>query len=110
MSERTDYAAVADKIDYTKLEKKLDGLREQEPPKKRKSVGDVLAPVRGKLAELHAAGWTYARLAEELNGAGLPVKVGTLREYLGQGGHGAKPNGKRRRGKRRTMSAATAGR
>ena len=65
MSERTDYGAVADRIDYTKLEKKLDGLREQEVPKTRKGVGNVLAPVRGKLAELHAAGWTYARLAEE---------------------------------------------
>jgi hypothetical protein len=110
MSERTDYGTIAEKIDYTKLDKKLDGLREQEPPKKRKSVGDVLAPVRDKLAELHAAGWTYSRLAEELNEAGLPVKVGTLREYLGNGGHGAKPNGRRRGGKRRMPSAATASR
>jgi len=110
MNDRTNYGAVAEKIDYTKLEKKLEQLREQEPPKKRKSVGDVLAPVRDKLAELHAAGWTYARLAEELNGAGLPVKVGTLREYLGNGGHGAKPNGKRRSRKRRMASVTAAGR
>jgi hypothetical protein len=110
MSERTDYGTIAEKIDYTKLERKLDGLREQEPPKKRKSAGDVLAPVRGKLTELHAAGWTYARLAEELNGAGLPVKVGTLREYLGHGGHGVKPNAKRHSRKRRAAVAATAGR
>jgi hypothetical protein len=109
MSERTDYGTVAEKIDYTKLEKKLEGLREQEPPKKRKSAGDVLAPVRDKLAELHAAGWTYAQLAEELNGAGLPVKVGTLREYLGHGGHGAKPKAKRRGSKHRMASAGTAG-
>lgn len=110
MNDRTDYGQIAAKLNYSTLEKKLEQLREQEPPKKRKSAGDVLAPVRDKLAELHAAGWTYAQLAEELNGAGLPVKVGTLREYLGQGGHGAKPNAKRRSRKRRTLSAATAGR
>ena len=104
MNERTDYGQIAAKLNYSALDKKLDGLREQEPPKKRKSVGDVLAPVRDKLAELHAKGWTYARLAEELNGAGLPVKVGTLREYLGHGGHGAKSNGKRRSRKRRMAS------
>ena len=110
MSDRTDYGQVAAKLNYPALEKKLEQLRDQPPPRKRKSAGDVLAPVRDKLAELHAAGWTYAQLAEELNGAGLPVKVGTLREYLGHGGHGAKPKPKRRGSKRRTASAASAGR
>ena len=109
MSDRTNYGTIAEKIDYTKLDKKLEQLREQEPPKKRKSAGDVLEPMRDKLTELHAAGWSYAQLAEELASAGLPVKVGTLRECLGHG-HGAKPNAKRRSRKRRTLSAATAGR
>jgi len=59
MSDRTNYGTIAEKIDYTKLDKKLEQLREQEPPKERKSVGDVLAPVRDKLTELHAAGWSY---------------------------------------------------
>ena len=95
MSDRTNYGTIAEKIDYTKLDKKLEQLREQEPPKKRKSAGDVLEPMREKLTELHAAGWSYAQLAEELASAGLPVKVGTLRECLGHG-HGAKPNAKRR--------------
>ena len=110
MNEQTDYGTIAERIDYTKLEKKLEQLREQEPPKKRKSAGDVLAPVRDKLTELHAAGWTYAQLVEELKSAGLPVKVGTLREYLGNGGHGAKSKATRRNRKRRTLSAAPAGR
>lgn len=110
MSDRTDYGTIAEKIDYTKLDKKLEQLREQEPPKKRKSAGDVLAPVRDKLTELHAAGWSYAQLAEELNGAGLPVKVGTLREYLNNGGHGAKSRATRQRRKRRTASATSGGR
>ena len=109
MSERTDYGAVAERIDYTKLEKKLEQLREQEPPKNRKSAGDVLAPVRDKLTELHANGWSYAQLAAELASAGMPVKVGTLRQYLGNG-HGAKPSAKQQRRKRRTASTATAGR
>jgi hypothetical protein len=96
MSDRTNYAAVAERIDYPKLDKKLEQLREQEPPKKRKSAADVLAPVREKLAALHAHGWTYAQLAEELKSAGLAVPAGTLREYLSQA---AKRN-RRRRGSR----------
>ena len=110
MSERTDYSTIAERIDYTKLERKLEQLRDKPPPKKRKSVGDVLAPVREKLTELHAAGWTYAQLAEELNESGLPVKVGTLREYLGNGGHGAQRRATRQRRKRRTASATSGAR
>lgn len=110
MIDRTNYAVIAEKIDYTKLEKKLEQLREQEPPKKRKSAGDVLAPLRGKLAELHAAGWTYAQLAAELASAGLPVKAGTLREYMGNGEHGTNSKPKRRSRKRRTANAAADGR
>ncbi len=82
MNARTDYDQLAGKIDYAKLQKKLDQLREQEPPKRRKSAGDVLAPVLPTLLELHAKGWTYKRLAQELDDGGSPVKVGTLRNYL----------------------------
>jgi hypothetical protein len=56
MSDRTNYGTIAEKIDYTKLDKKLEQLRGQEPPKKRKSAGDVLEPMREKLTELHAPG------------------------------------------------------
>jgi hypothetical protein len=94
MKERTDYTAAAERIDYTKLEKKLEELREETPPKKRRSAGDVLAPVRGKLLELRAKGWTYAQLTAELNGAGLPVKVGTLREHLTKTTRARKPRGR----------------
>ena len=110
MKTRTNYSELAEKIDYTKLDKKLEQLREQQPPKKRKSAADLLAPVRDKLTELHAKGWTYAQLAEELKAVGLMVPVGTLREYLGNGGHGAKSNAKRRGSKRRSAVASTAGR
>jgi hypothetical protein len=109
MSERTDYGAVAEKIDYAKLEKKLEQLRDRPPPKKRKRASDVLEPVREKLLTLRANGWSYEQLAAELNESGVPVKVGTLRECLGHG-HGAKPNAKRRSRKRRALSAANAGR
>jgi len=106
MKERTDYQAIAERIDYTKLEKKLDELQGEPPPKKRKSAGDVLAPVREKLLELRAKGWTYAQLTAELNGAGVPVKVGTLRAYLRGAAHGAN----RRPAKRsRKASAAPVG-
>ena len=108
MSDRTDFAAMAEKIDYTRLEKKLEQLRQQEPPKKRKGIADVLAPVREKLIELHAAGWTYPRLVEELNGAGVSIKLGTLREYLSNG-TGTKRRATRQRRSRRTASATSGG-
>ena len=82
MNDRTNYGTVADKIDYPKLDKKLDQLREQEPPKKRKQIGDVLAPVEARLRELRGKGWTYEQLARELNEFGLPVKPSALRDYL----------------------------
>ena len=107
MSDRTNYGAVAERIDYPKLDRKLEQLREQEPPRKRKSAADVLAPVRDKLAALHANGWTYAQLAEELKSAGLAVPAGTLREYLTSRAHGRKA---RRRGGKRRMAVAAAGR
>jgi hypothetical protein len=100
MKTHTDYTELADKLDGAKVEKRLEQLRTQEPPKKRKSAADVLAPYRDRLADLHANGWTYAQLAEELKNAGLPVAVGTLRDYLGNGGHGRKSKGSRRGGKR----------
>lgn len=100
MSTRTNYGEVADQIDYPKLEKKLDQLRDQAPPKKRKSAADLLAPVREKLRELHGKGWTYAQLAEELKSAGMPVAVGTLRDYLTGREHGRKSKAGKRGSKR----------
>jgi len=110
MNERTDYGALAEQIDYPKLEKRLEQLREQEPPRTRQRAGDVLAPVREKLLELRTKGWTYAQLAAELASAGLPVKVGTLRAYLNNGTHGANGRPKRRARKRPTTGTANAGR
>jgi hypothetical protein len=96
MSTRTDYAAAAEQIDYPKLDKKLDQLQEQPPPKKRKRAADLLAPLRGKLLGLHGKGWTYERLAQELNESGLPVKAATLRDYLTGREHKRKSKGRQR--------------
>ena len=90
MNARTDYDQLAGKIDLTKLDKKLDQLREQEPPKRRKCVAGLLDPMRDKLLELHDKGWTYKQLAEELHDGGLPVKVTTLRNYLSGRAHKGK--------------------
>lgn len=96
MSTRTDYDQVAQRIDYPKLERKLDQLREKTPPKKRKTIADVLAPVREKLLELHAKGWTYEKLAQELADCEVTVKVATLRNYLSGRGLGGKKSARRR--------------
>lgn len=69
-------------MNYAALDKKLEQLREQQPPKKRKQIGDVLAPAEARLRELRGKGWTYEQLAKELNEFGLPVKPAALRDYL----------------------------
>jgi hypothetical protein len=97
MNTRIDYTELAAKLNYSVLEKKLEQLREVAPPKKRKQVGDVLAPVAGKLRELHGKGWSYEQLAKELTDAGLPVKPSALRDHLA---------GKTRRGSKRSAAVA----
>ena len=100
MNTRRDYTEIVAKVNYASLGNHLEQLGAKEPPKKRKRAADALAPVREKLLELHAKGWTYEQLAEELKTGGLPMAVGTLRDYLGNGGHGRKSKGSRRGGKR----------
>ena len=79
---RTDYAQIAAQLNYAALDKKLEQLRDTPPPKKRKQVADLLAPVETRLRELRAKGWTYEQLAKKLNEFGLPVKPSALRDHL----------------------------
>ena len=90
MNTRTDYDKLAERIDLAKVDKKLEQLRDQEPPKRRKGVAGLLDPMRDKLLELRTKGWTYEQLAHELHEAGLPVKAATLRNYLKGRAHKAK--------------------
>ena len=47
MNPRIDYTQIAAKLNYAALDKKLEQLRDTPPPKKRKQVSDLLAPVGG---------------------------------------------------------------
>ncbi|MEO6994243.1 MAG: hypothetical protein ABI273_11480 [Lacunisphaera sp.] len=79
---RTDYAQIAAQLNYAALDKKLEQLVTIPPPKKRKQVADLLAPVEPRLRELRAKGWTFEQLAKELTDFGLPVKSSALRDHL----------------------------
>ena len=94
MSTRTDYAALAAKVDYAELSKKLDEMAKQEPPNRRKSAADVIAPVANKLRDLHAKGWTFEQLAESMKAMGCPVKAKVLRDHLGKRVRKARSRGK----------------
>ena len=95
-----DYTKLAASLDYAALEKKLTQLSERQPPKTRKSVADVLEPLRERLLALHRGGWTSLQLAQELKNAGVPVSPARLRECLntwsGDGGPPAKRPARRR--------------
>ncbi len=58
MSTATDYTKLAAKLDYAALEKKLEQLTQRDPPRKRKTVADVLEPLRERLLDLHSKGWS----------------------------------------------------
>ncbi len=103
MSTRIDYEQIAAKLDYAALEKKLTQLAEREPPKNRKTAGDVLEPLRERLLALQRKGWSSKQLVEELKTAGVPVSPARLRECLNRwaaGGNGAAKWRGFRRGKR----------
>jgi hypothetical protein len=82
MSTRIDYGQLAAKLDYTALGKKLEQLGQEQSPKKRKKVADVLEPLRERLLALHGKGWSSGQLAEELKTAGIPVSSARIRECL----------------------------
>jgi hypothetical protein len=106
---RPDYARLAATLDGSALEKKLEELTHRTPPRKQKRLADVLSPYTDKLLKLHGLGWTYRQLAEELKASGLPVSVGTLREYLTKTARDQKPSGKsvgRKAGAGAAMAAA----
>jgi hypothetical protein len=62
----TDYHQIASKLNYSTLEKKLEQLRTQTPPKTRKRVADVLAPIADRVRDLLAKGWTYRKRPAEI--------------------------------------------
>lgn len=99
-----DYTKLAASLDYAALEKKLTQLSERQPPKTRKSVADVLEPLRERLLALHRGGWTSLQLAQELKNAGVPVSPARLRECLNTwSGYGGPPT--KRPARRRSVTA-----
>jgi hypothetical protein len=112
MSTRTDYGQLADKLDYSALERKLAQLAEREPPKTRKTAADVLEPLREKLLALHHKGWSGSQLVEELKAAGVPVSPARFRECLSRwtsnGKRTAKPRAGRTKGSNSDDGQSTA--
>jgi rhodanese-related sulfurtransferase len=106
MSTRLDYGQIAAKTDYAVLDKKLAQLAEREPPKNRKTAGDILEPLRERLLTLHRTGWSSQQLAQELKAAGVPVSPARLRECLNQWTTGGNGSAKRREGSRGKRTAA----
>jgi hypothetical protein len=103
MRTTTDYTKLAATLDYAALEKKLEQLTQRDPPRKRKTVADVLQPLRERLLDLHGRGWRATELADELKTAGVSVSATRLREclnYWAAGGDRAARSHTRRQPKR----------
>ena len=115
MSTIIDYTKLAATLDYAALEKKLEQLTQRDPPRKRKTIADVLEPLRKRLLDLHSKGWGSSQLADELKTAGVTVSPARLREclnYWAAGGDGVARGRTRRRPKRpaaNSQPAITAG-
>ena len=82
MSTQSNYDQIAANLDYAKIAKMLTELTKLPPPKTQITVADVLAPIIGRLRDLHAKGWTYDQLSKELNEFGLPINTSALRRHL----------------------------
>jgi len=111
MSTTIDYTKLAATLDYAALEKKLEQLTQRDPPRTRKTVADVLKPLRQRLLDLHNKGWSASQLADELRTAGVTVSAARLRECLSgwmTGGEGAARSRTRRRPKRPLANAKPA--
>jgi hypothetical protein len=108
MSTPTDYTKLATTLDYVALEKKLTQLAERQPPKKRKSIADVLEPLRERLLALHRKGWHSGQLSDELKAAGVPVSPARLRECLSLWTAGEGRTAKSRTRRRPKRAAANA--
>jgi hypothetical protein len=104
MSKRIDYEQIAAKTDFAELNQKLAKLAQQEPPKSRKTVADLLEPLRERLLALQRKGWTSLQLAEELKAAGMPVGVSRVRECINRWTNKVAT---KRRGKERGKPAAS---
>ena len=96
MSKRIDYEQIAAKTDYAALDKKLEQLAQSDPPKNRKTAGDILEPLRDRLLALHRNGWSSQQIAGELKAAGVPVSVARVRECLNRWTGGGKKSARRR--------------
>jgi len=108
MSIPIDYTKLASTLDYALLEKKLDQLTQLDPPRTRKTVADVLEPLRERLLDLHRKGWSSGQLADELKTAGVPASAARLRECLSRWtarGDGAAKSRTRRKPKRASANA-----
>ena len=106
MNARIDYGQIAAKLDYAGLEQKLEQLTQREPPRKRKTAGDMLEPLRERIIALHRKGWSSQQLAEELKAAGVPVNPARVRECLNRWTAGGKGAAKRRGASQSKRTAA----
>jgi hypothetical protein len=102
----TDYTKLAATLDYAALEKKLDQLTQRHPPRKRKTVADLLEPLRERLLDLHSRGWRARELADELKTAGVTVSPARLRECLNYWAAGGDEGGRSRTRRRPKRAAA----
>lgn len=82
MTTQSNYDQIVANLDYAKVTKILEELTKLPPPKTQVTVADDLAPIVGKLRDLHAKGWTYDQLGKELKDSGLPINTSALRRHL----------------------------
>ena len=86
MRTTTDYTKLAATLDYAALEKKLEQLTQRDPPRKRKTVADVLEPLRERLLDLHSKGWKARRTGRRVENCrrdGESRTVARVLELLG---------------------------
>lgn len=88
MNLRADYSRIAVDLNRAALSQKQEEMTQRVPPRKRQRLADLLSSYTEKLSKLHAQGWTYRQLAQELATSGRSVSAryaSTLRGSPGSG-------------------------
>jgi|ERR1051326_3131971 hypothetical protein len=80
MSKRINYHKISQALDYMVIQRKLDKMAVDGPPKRCRTVFEVLDPLREKLLALNRKGWTSNQLAAEMAKMGIPVSPSRIRD------------------------------
>ena len=95
VNKKLNIGEIEGRVDFESVSSRLEELVENGEFRKKKTMADLLNPVREALLKARESKVSFVALAKYLNESGIPVSEPTLRQYLQKF-----PGGKKRRKRR----------